>query len=609
MNGKLLIGTAALTGAAVIVGQLSAAGGDHRLIHSPSLGSGGDTLTGGGESIYDVAICKLGGGSGSQTDFDQYGKAGTFPDGSVGLSFGTTGHNAGTEELPWFVSTDVHHPVIGMNLYRINGEGRIEQIGLSWLKHTWFAVQGTACGSCDSSGSGSILGVGCADTYGGSLNADQYWLGPRWEIDPLQQIWMDGQTWNGSHFERNSQNGDSSGHASIQHRLRVRMGDLVDENSDYYYEGFYHFNREIGSQQWDDIFETSDNITNNMAFRGIIPNHNGNGNFSFANTGPAHTFGPVIQMWGDTHGRATPEDDGTLFVSSRAVDLGGGQYRYEYAVLNYNVTREVDSFSVPVPNSVDVTDFGFHSPNDGYWVDGEFVDETEDRYDFADWESSHSNGQVSFAAPDPGVEKDNPNTIRYGMTYTFWFTADAEPGTVTAAMTPHRDGGTVEEFNIDVRGPEAMGDPAGLDSVEVTEGVLLDGNLSSLLNSDNNRLRVNSEPGLTAFEPNVAEIEVDATSPHSNPSQVNVGVELALDNPGGTAKIRLFNHQSGEFDQVATYATQTTDDLTEVTVDSPGDYIGTNDEIIVRVRTVVAAPFTASGFVMRVDLVEFEVFE
>ena len=61
------------------------------------------------------------------------------------------------------------HPVIAQNLYRIM-DGRIEQIGMSWLKHGFCALQQNACNTCTGNGNGSALGTGCSDPYGSSLN-------------------------------------------------------------------------------------------------------------------------------------------------------------------------------------------------------------------------------------------------------------------------------------------------------------------------------------------------------------------------------------------------------------------------------------------------------
>ena len=53
-------------------------------------------------------------------------------------------------ELNWFAMPNTDHPVIPQNLYRMSGgannDERFEQIGQSWVKHAFVALQDNACG-------------------------------------------------------------------------------------------------------------------------------------------------------------------------------------------------------------------------------------------------------------------------------------------------------------------------------------------------------------------------------------------------------------------------------------------------------------------------------
>ena len=80
--------------------------------------------------------------------------------------------NSGTEPLDWFeAGGDTRHPVIAQNMFRLK-DGRFEQIGQSWLKHGFCAVNETEsmCGPCNATPC-DTLGVGCADTYTALANA------------------------------------------------------------------------------------------------------------------------------------------------------------------------------------------------------------------------------------------------------------------------------------------------------------------------------------------------------------------------------------------------------------------------------------------------------
>ena len=90
---------------------------------------------------------------GNLPEMEQYGHAGT----QVGLAVGTDSCNRGTENVDWFALPNNDHPVVPQNLYRMSGASnnndRFEQIGQSWLKHTfaaassndlWFGCNGVA---------------------------------------------------------------------------------------------------------------------------------------------------------------------------------------------------------------------------------------------------------------------------------------------------------------------------------------------------------------------------------------------------------------------------------------------------------------------------------
>ena len=116
----------------------------------------------------------------------QYGSSGNF----VGLGIGTTSCNNGDQALNWFAIPQTDHPVIPQNFYRMSGGAnnneRFEQIGQSWLKHAFTALQGNACGfGCTPGCSGSQLCPGCSDPYGSGLNASQSGLGSRAWVHPF----------------------------------------------------------------------------------------------------------------------------------------------------------------------------------------------------------------------------------------------------------------------------------------------------------------------------------------------------------------------------------------------------------------------------------------
>ena len=97
----------------------------------------------------------------------------------VGLAIGTDSCNNGDQPVDWFALPQTDHPVVPQNLYRMSGgatnDARFEQIGQSWMKHTFLALEESICGTCNTSGcqTGSHLCPGCSDPYTSGLNGDQ----------------------------------------------------------------------------------------------------------------------------------------------------------------------------------------------------------------------------------------------------------------------------------------------------------------------------------------------------------------------------------------------------------------------------------------------------
>ncbi len=71
-------------------------------------------------------------------DCRHLGRVGTLGSGTVAMSCNTTACNKGDKRGDWIALPDTNHPVIGVNLYRMEsvaGSTRFEQLGHGWLKH------------------------------------------------------------------------------------------------------------------------------------------------------------------------------------------------------------------------------------------------------------------------------------------------------------------------------------------------------------------------------------------------------------------------------------------------------------------------------------------
>src|SRR4029077_13217691 len=142
---------------------------------------------------------------------------------SVGLGVGTVSCNNGDQPINWHPLPNTDHPIIPQNLYRMSGGAdnseRFEQIGQSWMKHAFFALEEFICGTCNTSPPcvpGDQLCPGCADTYVASLNYNQNGIGSRAWTNPFT----------GS-FPSSANNHSGHTHTGTSHRVTVTMSDLI----------------------------------------------------------------------------------------------------------------------------------------------------------------------------------------------------------------------------------------------------------------------------------------------------------------------------------------------------------------------------------------------
>src|SRR5262245_28693047 len=153
----------------------------------------------------------------------QAGSSGTV----VGLAVATTSCNNGTQEFDWFALPNTDHPVIPQNLYRMSGGAsnneRFEQVGQSWLKHAFTALQQNVCGfGCTAAADGTHLGVGCSDPYSTSNNSSQTGLGARAWVNPYTGFFPGG----GSNPAYTARDHTNHSHTGASHRLQVAQSDL-----------------------------------------------------------------------------------------------------------------------------------------------------------------------------------------------------------------------------------------------------------------------------------------------------------------------------------------------------------------------------------------------
>jgi hypothetical protein len=323
------------------------------------------------------------------------------------------------------------HPFLIWNLYRIDADGSIRQIGRSGVKHAFLTVNSGCISQC---GGSHALGLGCGDTYGVGNNDSPSSMGPRSEIIAGTGQW--GRC--GSIYDSDCNgDADSSGNDSWTQRMKVPERWLVHSGGDgssFLFESWYVAR--------DDI-----NIYNSMATKSVNPQYSGSQWTLSGETN--YRLGPAIDRWVDPADPGANEmsteianSGGHTKVAVKVVDLGNGKWRYNYAVMNLDFARAItegsepnlrvvsnagfDAFSVPVPSGATIyapsMSTGEANPN-------------------ANWRFSIGDGEVTWNTDTsiPGVGDNHPPvavlpTLDWGTMYTFSFIADTAPTGADASL-------------------------------------------------------------------------------------------------------------------------------------------------------------------------------
>lgn len=343
--------------------------------------------------------------------------------GSVGdisaFAIGTQSCNIGDLPASWYANTN-EHPVIAQNLYRYK-DGQFEQVGMSWLKHGFVAASGGGCGiGCLAPPEpGNQLGIGCSDPYSATLNGQQSNLGPRSQVNAHTGV-----------FTYPFSAGSPA--QVIGRRLQVHNDDLnpaLNGGALYFIEGHY--------------------VTQDDALAG-----NGNNNASYRRVSITDALThyeinlitttvrqkPAIRAWQDYFSQVNETDiqvpdDGLFILSSDATDIGGGFWRYEYALYNMNADRAARAFEVPVEPGTVIQNVGFHDVD---YHSGE-------PYGGNDWSASIQSDRIIWSTQDFATNP-NANALRWGTLYNFRFDADQSPNLQQATIELFKPGtpGTVQ---------------------------------------------------------------------------------------------------------------------------------------------------------------------
>jgi hypothetical protein len=370
---------------------------------------------------------------------------------SVGLGVGTTSCNNGNQPVDWLQLPSNQHPVIPQNLYRMSAGAdnteRFEQIGQSWMKHAFFALEDDQCGfGCNTANctTGDQLCPGCSDTYTAGLNDNQFGIGSRAWVNPFTGNFPSGNTAN-NHTGHN--------HTGTSHRGTVAMSDLIpaqNPGASYFAEADYISPTEYS---WCQSHPGECNMFNNVSYRQFTVS-GGPTTFNFSPAAPTVRMQPAVAAWtGATISQRLepdPGNDGVWFIGYKITNPSAGVWHYEYALFNMNLDRAIQSFSVPLAAGVNVTNIGFHAPpqEPGWPNDGTFNNQG---YDSTPWSNDYQSGNTSITwNTQTSAQNQNANAIRFGTLYNFRFDADQPPQTANATVGYFKTG---SPMTVEIQAP------------------------------------------------------------------------------------------------------------------------------------------------------------
>jgi hypothetical protein len=362
---------------------------------------------------------------GDLPDLEQEGSAGT----QVGLAVATTSCNNGNQPLNWFALPNTDHPVIPQNLYRMSGgldnAERFEQIGQSWLKHAFAALEDDDCAfGCDTNNctQGIQLCPGCSDPYSAGLNGSQTQIGSRAWVNPFT-----------GNFPSNANEHGGHNHDGVSHRILVEVNDLnttMNQGATYFAEAQYVTPHEYA---WCQAHPGECNMFNNASYRKYTVS--GTTNFFFNPDGSTVRTLPAIRAWtGATINQLEPApgNDGIWFMGYKVTNPSPGLWHYEYSLYNQNLDRAIQAFSVPLGAGVNISNIGFHAPpqHPGWANDGTFNNQG---YSSTPWTPIQTADSLTWNC-ETFATNQNANAIRWGTLYNFRFDADQPPSPTNATV-------------------------------------------------------------------------------------------------------------------------------------------------------------------------------
>ncbi len=326
-------------------------------------------------------------------------------------TFGAGFCNLGETPAQWLSGTP-NTSAVAHGVFRLAG-GRFEQVGVSWVSHERSVGAYNICATCQGAGP-TALGVGCGTESFAPYTALWSNLTSRKDVNASTGSFMA------------LPSATTVGPDLFYGRMPIREADIL--------------NQPTGKM----FFVEAQAIHPADAAAGLGDNNHSYRRFDFVQSDlhvlfRSDTFEerPVLYAWRD-HGRGPnlPDPDvrisesfvpgeggGKFLIGSKATQVAGGRWRYDYAVQNMNCDRAARSFRVPLGSASGAANTYFH----------DVAYHSGDPYDGADWTPSVMGMEVGWST-QTFVANANANALRWGTVYTFSFTSSTAPQTVTATL-------------------------------------------------------------------------------------------------------------------------------------------------------------------------------
>ncbi len=324
-----------------------------------------------------------------------------------------------TASIPWYSKFtgnfppygNDQHPFLIWNMYRINRDDSLEQIGRSGVKQAFLT---TNSGCLDSNDHNShVLGRGCSDTYSTGNNDYNDSLTPRAEILPASGQW--GRC--GSILDSNCDGVGNPSPAPNNYFLRLIVGESQiapsrNPGARWLFESWY-----LAREDMD--------IYNSMATLDVVPEWTGNvWDFDYS----GYALGPAIDRWVGPPGpdnlvREVVAEGGHVKVAVKVTELRRNRWRYNYAVMNLDVAFAQTSGAEPNLRITSTQGFdGFGIATTAFFPARSARFRDGDLDSGNDWQFSRSPGLVRW---NNGAS--TATSLGWGMLYSFSFVATSPP--------------------------------------------------------------------------------------------------------------------------------------------------------------------------------------